>query len=305
MGGNTVGCPAERLLAGERFSIEYAPVEREGSRKVGDIRFSSPVSMRNEFSTIRIHHKVFGSMLNKKLAVGIPLVKEEAGGKMSHTIANMWMHAVDFELEEQFSEAKNNVMVFGTSNRNANGEYMNFGKSGTVIKTGAGYFEQAEVANTMYYNVFSLKLIEDALYELSASKLDFGDRTFIIKTGERGAIQFHKAVLQTISGWTQFMLDNNSIGVIEKTQSTLHPNALSAGFQFVEFKAPNGVRVKIDVDPFYDDPVRNKIQSPLGGPAFSYRYDIMYIGTMDQPNIFKCKIKGENEARSYQWGLTA
>ena len=54
-----------------------------------------------------------------------------------------------------------------------------------------------EVANTTYYNKFSLKLLEDALYELSASKLDYGDRYFIIKTGERGAIQFHKAVLQT------------------------------------------------------------------------------------------------------------
>lgn len=36
MGGNTTGCPSERLLAGERFSIEFAPVEKEGSRKVGD-----------------------------------------------------------------------------------------------------------------------------------------------------------------------------------------------------------------------------------------------------------------------------
>lgn len=35
----------------------------------------------------------------------------------------------------------------------------------------------------------------------------------------------------------------------------------------------------------------------------SYRFDIWYIGTMDQPNIFKCKIKGDNELRSYQWGL--
>ena len=41
-----------------------------------------------------------------------------------------------------------------------------------------------EVANTMYYNTFSLKLLEDALYELSASKLDFGDRYFLIKTGK-------------------------------------------------------------------------------------------------------------------------
>lgn len=35
-GGNTDGCPAERLLAGERFSVEAAFVEKELSRKVGD-----------------------------------------------------------------------------------------------------------------------------------------------------------------------------------------------------------------------------------------------------------------------------
>lgn len=301
-GGNTAGVPAERLLAGERFSIEAAFVEKELSRKVGDVRYTSPVSMRNEWSVVRIQHKVPGSMLNKKLAVGIPIIKE-IDGRYTKSVAKMWMHNVDFEVEQQFSEYKNNALAFGRSNRNSNGEYMNIGKSGGVIKTGAGLFEQMEVANTMYYNVFSLKLLEDALYELSASKLDFGDRYFLIKTGERGAIQFHKEVLKTVSGWTQFVLDNNSIGVVQKTQSQLHQNALSAGFQFVEYRAPNGVRVKIDVDPFYDDPVRNKIPHPQGGVAFSYRYDIMYIGTMDQPNIFKCKIKGDNEYRGYQWGL--
>lgn len=299
-GGNTNGVPAERLRAGERFSVEAAFVEKEGSRKVGDVRFSSPVSMRNEWSQVRIQHKVMGSMLGKKLACGIPIV-DKAGKK---SVATMWMHNVDWEVEQQFSEYKNNALAFGRSNRNSNGEYMNFGKSGNVIKTGAGLFEQMEVANTMYYNTFSLKLLEDALYELSAAKLEMGDRYFLIKTGERGAIQFHKAVLQTVSGWTQFVGDGAAaLGMIEKTQSNLHTNALAAGFQFVEYKAPNGVRVKIDVDPFYDDPVRNKIQHPNGGPAFSYRYDIMYIGTMDQPNIFKCKIKGDNEYRGYQWGL--
>ena len=301
-GGNTTGVPAERILAGERFSVEAAFVEKELSRKVGDVRFTSPISMRNEWSVVRIQHKVPGSMLNKKLAIGIPILKEEEGRAVK-TVATKWMHNVEWEVEQQFSEYKNNALAFGRSNRNSNGEYMNFGKSGNSIKTGAGLFEQMEVANTMYYNTFSLKLLEDALYELSASKLDYGDRYFLIKTGERGAIQFHKEVLKTISGWTQFVLDNNSIGVVQKTQSKLHQNSLSAGFQFVEYQAPNGVRVKIDVDPLYDDPVRNKVIHPNGGPAFSYRYDIMYIGTMDQPNIFKCKIKGDNEYRGYQWGL--
>lgn len=36
MGGVTSGMPAEELQAGKRFSVEYAPVEKELSRKVGD-----------------------------------------------------------------------------------------------------------------------------------------------------------------------------------------------------------------------------------------------------------------------------
>lgn len=93
--------------------------------------------MRNEWSVIRIQHKVPGSMLDKKLAVGVPISKETTSG-YSKSVATMWMHNVDFEVENQFSEYKNNALAFGRSNRNKNGEYMNFGKSGNVIKTGAG-----------------------------------------------------------------------------------------------------------------------------------------------------------------------
>jgi len=183
MGGVTTGMPAEELTAGKRFSIDYAPVEADFSREVGDIRFSSTSSMRNEFSTIRIKHKVGGEMLNKKVACGIPVVQD--GKKRVET---MWMHYVDFELEQQFSDAKNNLLAFGRSNRTANGEYLNIGKSGNVIKMGAGLYEQMEVANTIAYNTFSLKLIEDALYDICTTKLSMGERNFVIFTGERGAL---------------------------------------------------------------------------------------------------------------------
>ena len=303
MGGITAGMPIEELAAGKRFSVEYAPVEKEFSRKVGDIRFASPVSMRNEFTTIRIQHKVSGAMLNKKVAFGIPVVRETNGRYTKDTV-NMWMHEVQWQLEQQWNDYKNNVLAFGRSNRNLNGEYLNIGKSGEVIRMGAGLYEQMEVSNTMPYNTFSLKLIEDALYQLSAAKLGWNERTFVIKTGERGAIQFHKAVLDTVSGWAAFQLQGDGVNLVRKTNSPLHENALSAGFQFVEFQAPNGVKVKIDVDPYYDDPVRNKIQHPMGGPAFSYRYDIFDIGTMDQPNIFKVAVKGmQGDMTSYEWGL--
>jgi len=296
-GGNEDGVPAERLLAGELFSIEAAFVEAEMSREVGDARFASPVSMRNEFSHIRIKHKVPGNKLNRKLAVGVPIIVDNKKGT-----TNMWMHYVDYAVETQFADYKNNALAFGRSNRNSNGEYTNIGKSGNVIKTGAGLYEQMEVANTLYYNVFSLKLIEEALYDLSYGELDLKNRVFLMRTGEKGAIQFHKEILKEVSGWSMFTLNGDALSVVQKADSPLHQNALKAGFQFVEYMAPNGLTLKLEVDPYYDDPVRNKIQHPLGGPAFSYRYDIMDIGTMDQPNIFKCTVKDEPEYRGYQWG---
>ena len=38
--------------------------------------------MRNEWTTIRIQHKVTGAMLNRKLAVGIPM-KDSTGKSMT------------------------------------------------------------------------------------------------------------------------------------------------------------------------------------------------------------------------------
>ena len=88
MGGVLAGMPADQLLPGKRFSQEYAPVGKTMTRKVGDIRFSTPISMRNEFSRIRKQHKVPGNLLNKKLMTPIPFT--DGTGK-EHTV-NLWMH---------------------------------------------------------------------------------------------------------------------------------------------------------------------------------------------------------------------
>lgn len=295
------GCPGAELVGGKRFSDEYAPVEREMSRKVGDVHYATPFSMRNEFSQIRISTKVAGNKMNRKLETGIPVMTKEGGVK----VQTMWMHMVDWAVEEQFAKDKSHVLMYGVSNRDENGEYYDFGKSGNVIKMGAGIREQMSYGNVIYYNKFDLKLLEKALVDLSISKLDKNERKFVIRTGEYGAIQFHKAVLDVVSGWQSFsyLRGGGHPAIIDKTNSPLHSNALTAGFQFVGYKAPNNVEVFLEVDPFYDDPVRNKIPHPDGGVTESYRYDILYIGSTEEPNIQLAKIKGEEEHRGYQWGF--
>jgi len=93
------GIPAERLLAGEKFSWAYAPVESNLSRKVGDVRFSAPISMRSNWQTVRIQHKVGGKELGKRLAARIPLTGT-SGGKQVTKLVDRWMYAVTWKIEE-------------------------------------------------------------------------------------------------------------------------------------------------------------------------------------------------------------
>lgn len=47
--------------------------------------------------------------------------------------SNIQWHNEDYVLEKQWQDYKNLAMAWGTSNQNANGEYLNFGKSGEAI----------------------------------------------------------------------------------------------------------------------------------------------------------------------------
>ena len=302
MGGNTTGVPAERLLPGERFSKEAAFVEPEFSRKAGNINFAVPVGMSQEWSTVRIYTKVGGDAINKKLKYAIQVPAEEGGQKKT---INMWMSYVEMELNKQFKDYKNKALLFGRSNRTENGEFKNLGKSGYAIKTGAGLLEQISVSNTHYFNEPEevLDLILEAVQE-KAYSLDLNQREFIINTGTGLATVLSNHIADKVGLWKVFTFNGDNLGVVSKVKNAVHQNSLAAGFQFVEFRGPNGIVLKINVDRFYDDPVRNKINMPgTNTPAMSYRADIVYAGSEEEPNIVKCAIKGKQDIRGYQWGL--
>jgi hypothetical protein len=309
MGGITDGVPAERLLPGEMFSYGAAFVEGGLSRKVGGIRHAVPVTMRNEWSHIRIHHKVSGDMMDDKLAIAIP-INEPVNGGYKTRMVSAWMLNVDFEVEKTFRDYKNYAWAWGRGNRNKNGEYLNIGKSGDAIRTGAGLYEQIEMGNIYYYNDFSLKLIENALYDLFAGKEDFKDRKVTIRTGEKGGMLFQKAALTDGSGWrSMFDFNGDALGLISKTTNAAAPHggALRVAVpQVTEFVAPMGVAITLEIDQSYDNINHSgyKIMHPLGGPASSYIFDILDLGSSVSPNIQKCKIKGHpEEARGYESGF--
>lgn len=303
-----LGIPGDELLPQKRFSIESALVEDELTIKGAGIQFNTPYIMRNSFSYMRVEHKVSGKMIDVKFKTNPVwfssiVTRDPKSGKLHESTT--WMQEVYWQFEQAIAKLKSKTCFFGKTNRDQNGRFLNTGKSNITIKAGSGIREQMEVSNTVFYNDFSLRIITDMLSELSEGKLDInyssGERKFMIKTGERGLIQFHEAVTKEAMGWLS--LSQNNPAVIQKTSSKYHPNSFTGGFQFTEWIAPNGVHVVVECDPSYDDKVRNKLLHPKGGVAESYRYDIFYIGSMAEPNIQKVMVKGEEELRGYQAGI--
>ena len=280
--------PVEELAAGKRFSREYSPVEQELSRKGGGINFTTPFDMRNTFTMIRLQHTAAGNMLNRTIG---GYVKEEDGS----TIAT-WTDVEDYEFEKQYRLEKNRQLMFGRANRREDGTYSDRGKSGNVIKTGAGLREQMESANEFGYNIFTIDWLNETLLQLSVGKVNQDNRRFLMVTGEYGAVQFHKAIEDYSQLYTANLTDKRFGGDV---------NNMSYGGQFKSFNGPNGIVVDLMVSSLYDDTERNKIMKLGGsGVAESYRYDIFDFGTTNgSPNIQKVAIKGAEYIRGYESGF--
>lgn len=284
--------PVDELAAGTRWSKDWSLVEQTLSKKGGGIHFTSPFSMRNAFSMIRMQKTTPGNMKDRPLVSAI----QGSDGKYY----KVWTQYEDFIFDQEFREEKNKLLMFATSNRDANGNYFNFGKSGYVKKQGAGIRQQMESANTSFYSTFSIDLLLNILLDLSEGKLPSDKRKFVLMTGERGAVQFHKA-----------LEDHAQLFVPLQNTSRMYSASMKGvsmgygyGGQFVEYRGPQGIEVSLMVNSLYDDRERNKIYHPDGGVAESYRYDILDVGTSDgEPNIQKVMVKGQSDIYGYIAGL--
>jgi len=280
--------PPAELAVGKRFSKDWAISEQTLSVRGGGVNYTSPFSMRNQFSFLRIEDTRPGNMISRP--IGHTLIGED-GNKY-----DVWLQYADFQMERQFRKMKNRLLMYGTSNKTAQGNYMQKGDSGYEIKQGAGIRQQMESANSSFYNSFDIKWLTQLLLDLSVGKLSEGERKFVLRTGEWGMYQFHLALEDFASLYTPLFDENR---VFKGKGNTM-------GFrgQFLEYMGPNGIIVSLMHDPMKDDPERNKIKHPNGGLAESYRYDILDMGTVDgEPNIQKVTIKGQEDIVGYVSGL--
>ena len=288
--------PVEELAAGKKFSGEYSPVESKFSEKGHQPRYRGNITMRNAFTHLRMMKRTPGNMILRKM--GTKLMDPRS--KKTFTV---WQDYESYVFDREFRDDINRMLMYGTANRTEEGGYEVAGKSGYKIVQGAGIRQQMEAANTEFYNEFSIEDLTERLLDLSEGKISGDQRKFVLRTGERGAYLFHKA-LEKFSQLYTPAREQMRIGKGKAPSGVSVSKPMGYGGQFVEYIGPNGIEVTLSIDSMYGDRDRNKINHPDGGVAESYRFDIMDVGTSDgQPNIQKVAVKGMPTIHKYVAGL--
>lgn len=292
-GDDLLFVPAAELAAGKRWSKEYSLTEQTLSKRGGDVTHTSPFRMENVMSSIRKQYLVPGNMIrkgaNKPMAFSWidPVTKK----KMTS-----WLGMLDWAFISQFRREVARLIVYGNSNKMADGTFGNLGESGYEIRAGFGIQDQVAPSNIFSFNKFDIDWICQLALGLSVGKLPEDERLFVLSTGEYGAYDFHVAASENSSAYTpNFSTDR----IVMKGDGKMTYRG-----QFMEYHWINGIKFQIFIDPMKDDPVRNKLAHPEGGLASSHSFDIYDFGTAGgEPNIQRVAMKGDEEIYKYIPGM--
>lgn len=271
--------PPSQLAAGKQVSKLYSPQERTLNKTYGTTSFTSPFKMRNYFSTLGKMYVVPANMHDRPLVISM---LDPATNKRT----NLWTKYAEWEMLAQWVREKENNLIYSEYNANPNGTFDMKGSSNFPIIEGAGLRQQISPAYKFYYNNFTIDYLTEVLLNLSINILPEDKRHFVALTGERGMVQFHKA-LEAKSALFQ-PLDSRRV-------QGSGQNLRFEG-QYVEYRGPQGVTFTLVNLPQYNDTIDNRTPHPDGGYTENYRYTILNFGTSEgEPNIVKLYPKSGNK----------
>lgn len=282
--------PPGLIVAGRKVSKQHNIVTNTLNKEYSGVEFTSQFELRNDFSTHSQTFIVPGNMHDRPL-----LIKMKTPDGKAVTVWTRWQEMV---ASFQWKKMLNNFLMFGKSNRNADGSYDMRGSNGFVVRQGAALRQQISPSHKFYYNTFTLDYLFEVGQTLSVNILPEDQREFLVLTGERGMYQFSKAVEDKIAIF-QPLGDERRLGVGNGIDN------LGFGGQYRQYRAYNGIKFTIMHMPEYDDVVDNRLEHPDGGNTENYRMTIMNVGTSEgKANIQKLGVKGRTDLKWYVAGST-
>lgn len=175
---NAAYIPGEFLLPGRQVSRMGSAYE-EYSDEADIINYQTPFKMRNQLQTLRLTYDITGDAYSTVLAIAL---KDPESGKTSY----LWSDYQYWIALREWKKREEKELLFGKSNRQADGTYNLKGSNGRPVAKMSGLFEQISPANVRYYTTLTAELLEDYLFDLCYNLLGTNERKFIALTGEMG-----------------------------------------------------------------------------------------------------------------------
>ena len=289
----TLSVPAEELFAGSRWSKDYNLSPSTLSSRGAKPNLTSPFRMRNRPCMMRMEYEVPGNMINK--GSNEPL---EFAFKYEGKEHKMWINYQDMVALHQFNQQMARACLYGKKNWTNDNLFFNKDEAGKFnLESGAGLFEQIAPGNIHYYNAYDLDWHVSMLVDMGVGKIERGRRKITIMTGEFGMIQAHNAIEARSAQWTP----NFDQSRFFSGKGDGISMAKGYGGQFTEYKSVNGIDLRFEIMPFFDDDIRFKTYHPDGGVTESYRMIAFDYG--GDAGIYKINPAGTSSVWAYKAGL--
>lgn len=294
--------PSTEFFVGSLWSKDYNLQSTTLSDKGTKPYFSTPGKLRNTTSFMRMEYTVPGNMIEigKNYPIEIPFQMTDKNGNVKEVRA--WTNYYDMVAEEEFRQQFARLMMYGKSNWTDKDIILNKDdKTKWTIKSGAGFYEQIAPSNSHPYSFFDLDGMIEIAIDMGVGRLEGSMRMLDFDTGEYGLMQASRAIEAKSTQYTpNFYQDRIYKAGAPANSGVQMP--LGYGGQFIEYKAFNGVQVKLNLRRFMDDRVRFKKSHPSGkGSTESYRYTaINYGGDAGVKRVVKA---GITETIGYRPGL--
>ena len=277
------------LATGKQVSREGSAYE-EGSEEADIVNYQTPFKLRNQLSIMRMSYEITGSAYASVMVISLrdPNTKKQT---------MYWAGYQEWIALRQWYERIDRWTMYSKYNTALDGMTQLYGSTGRPIYVGAGLLQQIAPANRRYYTTMTLELIDNFLSDLSYNIKGFGERKFLMLTGEMGMREFDRVLREKASAYT--LVDSKFI--------TGSGQELTLGGQFTTYKGLNGIELTFKHFPIYDNPVYNRELHPVTGkPIESYRATFIDISTRDgEPNLKKIVRKGREMVMATTAGLVA
>lgn len=224
----------------------------EAATRGGSMTFSGNIAMRDHLGKLRKQYKVTDYAAEEVLAVKVV----GSDGNMY----NSWVNYAEVECNRLWRREIETAIWYNRTSSRIKGE------NGRKVDSFAGIMEKIEDGGWRYgYNVLTAKLINEFMMDIYFGRVAPGNQRHLTAwTGEVGMLKFNE-MMQDVFAKNGWVIQNSNWSPVQKTSSPMHQNAYALGFQFVEYRMPNGCTLSLNHLPLLDDTVINMELDELTG----------------------------------------